>query len=160
MKYSILLILLFSGIFSFAQQEKITKLLNEQFEKEQKMYEADDFDKPKLIQPFQIKNDTLSVAFSYQNEEDEIQYFRQVNLKDIQSFEKDMNVLFIANDGSVKETITTKNVDGITEKKHYNYSHLFFTELRKDFDDDYLQEEMIKAFEKAGFEISGEYWYH
>lgn len=159
MKNSILLILMFSGIFSFAQQGKITKLLNRQFEKEQKMYEADDFEKPKMIQPFQIKNDTLSVAFSYQTDGGEIHYFRQVNLHDIESFEKDMNVLFIANDGSVKETITTQNMDGITEKKHYNYSHLFFTELRKDFKNKSLQKKITKAFAKAGYPISGEYWF-
>ncbi|MFA7687027.1 MAG: hypothetical protein WCY25_04080 [Moheibacter sp.] len=159
MKNSILIILLFSGTFSFAQQEKITKLLNRQFEKEQKMYEADDFEKPKMIQPFQIKNDTLSVAFSYQTEDGEIQYFRQVNLNDIKSFEKDMNVLFIAKDGSVKETITTKNSDGMVLKTEVNDSHLFFTELRKDFKNKSLQKKITKAFAKAGYPISGEYWF-
>ena len=158
MKKSILIILLFSGIFSFAQQEKITKLLNDQFKKEQKMYKADDFYKPQLIQPFQIQNDTLSVAFSYQTDEGEIQYFRQVNLKDIKQFEKDMNVLFIAKDGSVKESITTKNADGIAVKNQINHSHLFFTELRKDFKTKSLQKKIIQAFEKAGLSISGEYW--
>src|SRR5690606_12669684 len=159
MKNSILLILMFSGIFTFAQQEKITKLLNRQFEKEQKMYEADDFDKPKMIQPFQIKNDTLSVAFSYQTDGGEIHYFRQVNLHDIESFEKDMNVLFIAKDGSVKETILIKKQNGMIMKTEVNDSNLFFTELRKDFKNKSLQKKITKAFAKAGYPISGEYWF-
>ena len=159
MKNSILLILMFLGVFSFAQHEKITKLLNQEFEKEQKMYEADDLDKPKMIQPFQIKNDTLSVAFSYQTDGGEIQYFRQVNLKDIKRFEKDMNVLFIAKDGSVKETILIKKQDGMIMKTEVNDSHLFFTELRKDFKNKSFQKKITKAFEKVGYSISGEYWF-
>jgi|SRR5690606_26842836 len=149
---------------SFAQTDKIVQLLNEQFAKEQKMYHADyESDKPTLVQPFQIENDTLSVEFSYpavDNTEHIVHYFRKICFKDIEGFEKDMNVLFTAKEALVKEIVTTKGSDGSVLQSKINYSNLFFTELRKDQRDELLQKKIIKAFKKAGNKIKGNYWYH
>lgn len=115
--------------FSFGQTDKIVQLLNQQFDKEQKMYDADyESDKPTLVQPFQIKNDTLSVEFSYQtdgNKEHIVHYLREIYLKDIEGFAKDINVLFTAKEASVKEIVTTKGTGGSVLHRKINYSNLF-----------------------------------
>lgn len=160
---SILTILLFGATTSFTQNIEIVDLLNKQFAKEQKMYDADyDADRPTLVQSFQIRNDTLSVAFSYTNDSKNecINHYREVYLKDIEGFEKDYNVLFTAKDGSVKEIITIKNAEGIVLQSKINHSNLLFTELRKHRKDKSLQQKMLKAFQKAGHPIKGEYWYN
>jgi len=157
------MLLLFIGNYTFAQTNKIVKLLNNQFEKEQKIYDEYVADKPRLIQPFQIKNDSLTfeLTMPYYHEENKAEFTRRsVHLKDIEEFIKDMNVLFVAKEGSVKEIVTVKDGKGnIVKKTGYN-THLFFTELRKDYSDDPLQEKMIKAFQKAGYIITSEYWFN
>lgn len=164
MKKSIVSILFFLiGNFTFAQTDKIVKLLNEQFEKEQKMYDEGDSYQPKFIQPFQIKNDSLSFEFSmpYNNTENEIITTRRtVHLKDIEQFIKDVNVLFITKKGSVKEIYFTKDYQGKILKKEERQTYLFFTEFRKDEYDQYLQREMIEAFKKAGYTITSEDWWN
>lgn len=163
MKKSVLLVvLLFLGNITFAQTGKIVKLLHQQFAKEQKMYDQEDPDKPEMIQPFQIKNDSLTVEFRYLiNEKDEYarHFSRAVHLKDITGFIKDMNVLFTAKDGSVKEIMTKKDKNGNTIQTKTTHSHLFFTELHKDAKNNSLQTKMQKAFKKAGYIITSEYWY-
>lgn len=162
MKKAIVLLLFFSAV-SFAQQDKIVELLNNQFNKEQKMYETDDVDKPNLIQAFRIKNDTLSVSIRYLADlhTGEIwHYNRAVHINDIEGFIKDSNVLFVAKDGSVKEILIKKNDDGNINKTEENDTHLFFTELKKDSKDHTFQKKILKAFEKAGYKITSEYWHN
>ena len=158
----LLLLVIFTANITFAQHNKIVKLLNRQFEKEQKMYDEDVSDKPKLIQPFQIKNDSLSFEFTmpYYNDENKKEFTRRVvHLKEIQGFIKDMNVLFIAKEGSVKEIVTVKDNRGKVVSRQEYQTHLFFTEFRKDYKDKPLQKKMIKAFRNLGYSISSEYWH-
>jgi hypothetical protein len=146
---------------AFAQTDKVAQLLNQQFAKEQKMYPAgNNSEKPLLVEPFQIKNDTLSMAFSYHIKDREIQYRRDVHLKDIHSFEKDRNVLFIAKEDSVKETVITKDSNGQVLDRSVHHLQQFFLELRQDMNDEALQKKVIKAFGKAGYSITGDYWHH
>lgn len=159
-------VLLFLGNITFAQTKEITKLLNKHFENEQEMYddEYSNIKKPTLIQPFQIKNDTLSFEYSipsYADSEHILYTKREVHLKVIKEFIKDVNVIFIANPKNVKETRTTKNKKGeILESTEY-FTYLFFTELRKDSYDEYtLRQQMLDAFENAGYKITSEYWYN
>lgn len=163
MKTIITILVLLFTVTSFAQAGKIVKLLNQQFLKEQKMYSPDDYEKPTLVQPFQIKNDTLSfeffIASDYTN--DHVFHIRRtVNLKDIKSFAKDMNILFIGDEESVQEIRVTKNTSGEVMKTEQVVGRHFFTELRKDYrKDKKLQKKMMEAFAKAGYNITSEHWY-
>lgn len=164
MQKSILIaILLFTTEITFSQTNEIVKLLNQQFKREQKMYDEYDREKPILAQAFQIKNDTLSVVISmpYEIGEEKTRIFhRSVHLKDITGFIKDMNVLFTAKDSSVKETVIRKDENGNTLRTDTSYYHLFFTELKKDPNDKSLQHKILKTFKKAGYDITSEYWYN
>ena len=115
------------------------------------------------FQPFQIQHDSLSFEFTTldYDEESKITFIRRsVHLKDIEEFIKDMNVIFVAKENSVKETVTVKDRQGNTiEKKEY-LTHLFFTELGKDYGDESLRNQILKAFAKAGYRITSEYWFH
>ncbi|MDN3724438.1 hypothetical protein QRD02_08585 [Aequorivita sp. SDUM287046] len=161
-----LLMLLLGVLFStasFSQTEKITDLLYKQFLREQKMYGKDAVDMPVLLQPFQIKNDTLSAAFIIRSESapEEILYsYRKVSIHDIEAFIKDMNVLFTANEGSVQEVNIIKDRDGAVLETRKNTSHLFFTELGRDAKDESLRRKMLQAFERAGYNIISEYWFN
>lgn len=159
----IIFILIISNIPLAAQQDKIEKLLNKQFNYEQNLYEEGISSKPQLIQTFQIQKDSLVFEFTMPdyNEENRIKFIRRsVHLKDIEEFIKDMNVIFLAKEDSVKETVTIKDRQGNTiEKKEY-LTHLFFTELGKDYGDESLRNQMLKAFAKAGYRITSEYWFH
>lgn len=161
-KLLLIFVLLFTN-YSFAQTKEIEKLLNKQFANEQEMYDEEDSYKPKLIQPFQIKNDSLSFEFSkpYNNTENEIKTIRRtVHLKDIEEFIKDVNVIFIAKKNSVKEIYFTKDSEEKIINKEKRETYLFFTEFRKDKYDMYLQRKMIEAFDKAGFRITSKDWWN
>ena len=163
MKLLVLIIGVLFSTASFSQTEKIAALLNKQFQKEQKMYGEDAVDRPVLLQPFQIENDTLSVAFKIitGSEPEEMLYsYRKVSIHDIEAFIKDMNVLFTAIDNSVQETNIIKDKDGTVLDTRNNTSHLFFTELRKDASDESLQRKMLRAFDRMGQEITSEYWFN
>lgn len=155
-----IILLLFCTATSFAQTDKIVQLLNQQFAKEQKMYPAgNNSEKPVLVEPFQIKNDTLSMAFSYHTEDGMINYRREVHLKDIHSCVKDVNVLFIAKGDAVKETVIIKDADGQVLDRSVHLLQQFFLELRQDMKDKALQKKVINAFGKAGYSITGDYWH-
>jgi hypothetical protein len=165
-KKTIPIILLLFSFLSFAQTTEITQLLNLHFQQEQSMYDEEysNFKKPTLVQPFQIKNDTLSFEYSipsYTDSEHILYTKRKVHLKDIKEFIKDVNVIFIANPKSVKETRTTKNTKGETLESTESFTYMFFTELRKDSYDAYtLRQQMLDAFTKAGYKITSEDWYN
>jgi len=163
MKLILLIIGVLFGTACFSQTEKIAALLNKQFQKEQKMYGDDAIDRPVLLQPFQIENDTLSVAFKLSSgsaTEEMLYSYRKVSIHDIEAFIKDMNVLFTAIDDSVQETDIIKDRDGTVLETRRNTSHLFFTELRQDANDETLRRKMLQAFERIGHKISSEWWFN
>lgn len=159
--YCIIIGLLFS--FScLAQSSEITKLLSQQFKKEQKLYDKNyDSERPVLTQDFKIVNDTLSYEFTYPTENTEydgIYYLRSVPLSEIISIEKDYNILFITKANAVMEKKIKRTKNGFVLSEQTSNSHLFFTELRKDKRDQKYPDKMIKAFNKAGFIIHNNHW--
>lgn len=163
MKKFIIPFLLFLSLFTFAQTSEIVKLLNQQFETEQGFYDEYETSKPMMITPFQIKNDTLSFEFKtvYDDPDKIILTKREVHLKDIKEFIKDMNIIFRTNPKSVKETQIIKNNTGKTLEATQYFTDLFFTELHKNKEDEYtLRKQMLEAFKKAGYEVTSDYWYN
>ena len=157
-----ILLLLFIGfgcsINGISQEAKIVQLLNQQFLSEQKMYDALDPEKPELIQPFQIKDGILSFEFLYREEEKETQFRREVPLDKIIHLDRDINVIFKTEQEEVKEWIKTMDLgDGNTNENFYA-STMFFTEIRKEFGNEKFRNKLLKAFHKAGYKVSNEYW--
>lgn len=162
MKHIFFLSFLCAATLCAAQTEKITKLLNTHFQQEQQLYDEDDETKPALVQPFQIQNDTLSYTIKYTfNSGEEMEITRKVNLNDIEEFIKDYHVIFVAKPETVTEIETIRNEKGEVLEVDTRTTHLFFTELYKNSKDEQtIRKQMRKAFEKAGYTISSEYWYN
>lgn len=162
MKFLISSISLLVTVFSFSQANEIAKLLNAQFKREQSMYKKDDVSKPSLVQPYTIKDDSLIVEFKLFNEDEKEEYYerRSVKLSAIKILMKDMNIIFSTKQDLVQITsykLTSKGAKTDVQKRE---SHLFFTELRKDYGGDkFLQEQLVEAFAKIGQEIFSEDWY-
>lgn len=152
------------GSFVWAQKTKIVKLLNQQFAHEQKLYDrAYEEERPTLIQPFEIHNDSLRFEFSIPVDpsKEQIRYTqRRVHLSDIESFIKDINVLFVTKEYSVQETVWIKDQLGNILSTEQNTSYLFFTELGKNFKDDSFRKKLLNAFQKAGYTLSSDYWFN
>lgn len=164
MKYILLIfILTVSSHTCLGQTKKITQILNKQFQKEQKWYDEIDIEKPYIYQEFKIENDSLSFEFYYapqlETQQKEITR-RVVHLKDLKDFSKDYSILFLTEANSVMEKIYLEKSPGQKEILHQSITDMFFTELRKDRKDEILQKNIIKAFSKAGYTITGKYWYH
>jgi hypothetical protein len=157
LKGIIILLLSITSTAVTAQQEKIAAILNQQFEKEQLMYDAEDLDKPRLVQRYQVQSDTLSfhIYYGLDYDNDKTRHFnRKVCLCDIHAISKDYNTLFFASEGAVKEQVYNQNKVGEISQQHTNHFSFFNTELRKDpKSDQKLRKALIKAFKKAGHPI-------
>lgn len=115
-----------------------------------------------MVQPYTIKDDSLIVEFKLFNEDEKEEYYerRSVKLSAIKILMKDMNIIFSTKQDLVQITsykLTSKGAKTDVQKRE---SHLFFTELRKDYGKDVvLQEQLVEAFAKIGQEIFSEDWY-
>lgn len=156
--FKLFLLLAFIAVFSFGQEAKIVKLLNEQFRSEQKMYEPYEEEKPEMIQPFQIENGILSFEFKYSGEGKETHFRRQVHLANVVRLDKDINVILISENDGVLETINVfgENQELISEQQIEH--NMFFLEIRKEFGNEKFKNRLLKAFKSAGYEVSNEYW--
>jgi len=161
-KSFLILLLLFVGNLTFAQTDQILALLNNQFEKEQTMYEPDETDKPRLVQPFTIHNDTLSFAITRplaeKDNHTEITR-RAVHLKDIEGFIKDYNVIFTAKDGTVEETVIVQNHQGNILTKRGSLTYLVSPEFRKDIGQQYMHRNIPVGFDESEYPITSKDWY-
>lgn len=153
-----LILLIFLSSLALGQESKIVKILNDQFKSEQKMYDADDPEKPQLIQPFQIRDGILSFEFFYRYEDKEVHYRREVLLDKIVRLDRDINVILFTEEDDVKETIKEFDITGELIAETRTEYHLFFLEIRKEFGNTKFRKQLLKAFEKAGYAVSNEYW--
>lgn len=160
MKIKFLLTLIFLGTILTAQEKKITKFLNDQLKKEIREFPGVG-DSLNLIEPFQIdENKVLSFQVSkYNFETEETEFITQeVSLDKITGFVKDINIIFETEKDAVK--VTTIKIDVNRQEisnQTYNY-HLFFTEINKEKDNEYLRDKILDAFSKAGYIINSQFW--
>ena len=160
MKNLLLIFLFLISISAFSQESKIIELLNKQLNKE--ITDNQKQDLIKIVRPFYIDdhhNLVLEVKKPnpYMEQTDFIR--SEVALKDISGFIKDINVIFETAEPKVK--ITTKSYDSNNKllKTNVEYTHLFFTELCESKSNKKFRDKLLKAFEKAGFPISSEFWF-
>lgn len=155
----ILTIVLISGKL-FAQEEKIVKLLNEQLNAEIKNYEKSD--SLRVIKPFYIDANKKLVLETekYNPNMDTWETKKQeVLLSDIESFDKDINVLFSAKGDKVLVTTKVFNSKKELVRTDITDYNLFFTEIFEEKRNEELRDKIIKAFKKAGYIVNSEYWY-
>lgn len=160
MKIPLLFILIFSTTILTAQEKKITKFLNDQLMKEIREFPGVG-DSLTLIKTFQIdENKVLQFQvskYNFETEETEL-ITQEVALDKITGFVKDINIIFETDKDAVKVTTIKMDANGQEiSNQVYNY-HLFFTEINKEKNNEYLREKILDAFSKAGYRINSQFW--
>src|SRR5690606_26205366 len=172
-KLSTIVVFLIS-LMSFSQTENITDILNNALQNELRlqsevMAEIDSTgtiiaytklaDTIIVVNPFEIRDNVLS--FTIQRNLDDSSYViekQDVSLDKIVAINKDIGVLFETLSNDVTISTTTYHKDGsIIESAHT--TDLFRTHCVSQRNNEYLRDDLIKAFKKAGYEIESSYWY-
>lgn len=156
----LLMILIFFGTILSAQEKQITKFLNEQLRNEIKEFPGVG-DSLTLLKPFEIdENKVLKFQvskYNFETNENEI-ITQEVALDKITGFVKDINIIFETEKDAVKVTSINTDSNGLeVSNQNYDY-HLFFTEINKEKDNEYLRDKILDAFSKAGYRINSNFW--
>lgn len=142
-----------------AQEKTIVKLLNDQLQRELKLYSNDD--SLVVLQPFKInEKKELSLKFTRTNVhigEREI-ITRTVALGKVKSLVKDINVLFETEEDAVTIVTSTITQDGTTKPETTEHYDLFFTEINREGDNEGFRDKLLAAFQKAGYKIECTIW--
>lgn len=119
-----------------------------------------DIDSLEVTEPFVIKNDTLYYTTKHHFAFEKGYYLDQqiVALKDVTAVTKDMGIFFETTPDKVtlirKEYFDDGNYTKSSTTKDLFRTH--FVSLRQN---EYLADELIKAFKKAGYKMEKGYWY-
>lgn len=119
-----------------------------------------DIDSLEVTEPFVIKNDTLYYTTKHHFAFEKGYYLDQqiVALKDVIAVTKDMGIFFETTPDKVtlirKEYFDDGNYTKSSTTKDLFRTH--FVSLRQN---EYLADELIKAFKKAGYKMEKGYWY-
>lgn len=182
MKNYIFLILLLYPVFVISQVSEIEKILNRELkkevlaqEKDRSHYYGDTF---KVVEKFNIKDSVQTMtAINAQGKEEALMqttmkiltvevrkknYYgedfytekQEVDLRKITAIVKDINIIFETSPDAVKTTQTDEKGN-----KTVKSSDLFFLNLSYEKANEYLAEEIVKAFKKADCPIVKRYWY-
>lgn len=175
MKNLIFYIAILISSISFSQSENITNLLNNALQNELRfqseiMAEIDStgaiigytklVDTIIVVSPFEITDNILSLITQHSLDYDEGYYIEKqvVYLDKIKAINKDIGVLFETLNNDVTVSITTYYKDGsIIESAHT--SDLFRTHCVSQKNNEYIKDELIKAFQNAGYKIKSNYWF-
>lgn len=143
--------LVFSSVM-IAQENTIVTILNRELKKEVDQLVVQSFAiNEKKILSVEIKS-RLHDGDGYQVEKQE------VVLSEIKSIGKDVNIIFEAEPEAV---ITTRSIfkGGKNVQTSVLRGKLFFTGLSCEQQNEWLGNELQKAFKKAGYPITKKYWY-
>ncbi|WP_130735038.1 hypothetical protein [Flavobacterium sp. J27] len=159
MKYFPFVLLFFFKV-ALSQENKILNLLNDQLLSEIMNYEHED--SLTVIQPFHIdtaKKLSFKVAKYNPNLNQKEIITSEVALNEIIGFIKDINVIFSTENNMVIKKVQVYNEREELIDTYQEHSNLFFTEICKEQHNSDLQAKMLKAFKKAGYTITSEYWF-
>lgn len=174
-KYILILLAIYSANSIFAQTTTITQLLQKTLQKENEArqmvntkvdsvgneigYIQQDIDSLEVTE-LTIKNDTLfytTKQYSYY-EKDEYLEQQIVALQDITAVTKDIGIFFETASDKVQVIRQEYFEDGNYIKTHRK-TDLFRTHFISLRDNEYLADDLVKAFKKAGYTIEKGYWY-
>ncbi|OYX83686.1 MAG: hypothetical protein B7Y83_10675 [Flavobacteriales bacterium 32-34-25] len=176
LNYTLLLLAIFLANSIFAQNPTITQILQKtiQQENEARQYvytEVDsvgneiemskmDIDTLEVTELFVIKNDTLYYTTKHYFAYEKGYYLDQqiVALKDIVAVSKDIGIFFETQPDKVF-LIRKEYYDDGNYIKSSTTNDLFRTHFLSLRQNEYLADELVKAFKKAGYKIEKGYWY-
>ena len=175
-KYILILLAIYSANSIFAQTTTITQLLQKTLQKENKARKMvyteidslgneiglnkQDSDSLVATEPFIIKKDSLFYTIKKEFSMEKGYYLEQqiVALQDIIAVTKDIGIFFETAPDKVtlirKEYFEDGNSIKTSRKTDLFRTH--FISLR---DNEYLANDLVKAFKKAGYKIEKGYWY-
>ncbi|MFC3159592.1 hypothetical protein SAMN05443633_11375 [Chryseobacterium arachidis] len=159
-----LFLILLSGIgnMAFAQEKEIVKILNRELKKEVKnQIKSSNFngDTIRIIEEFSITKDkklTFTIKKTSPNFTGYQIIKQEVPLNKILKIAKDLQIILETERNAVSETFITFNEEKKEEKLQ---GSMFFVYLTIEKRNEHLGDELQKAFEKAGYKVTKEYWY-
>ena len=160
---TILFFVLLQSVFAFSQEKEIVRILNSELKSElrkQTKHPLFEGDTIILMKDFSIdQNKILSVEIKRENPNEDgfIIEKQEIPLKEIKYISKDINVILEPIGRKVKVTRTYLYKNGKQETGISDYD-LFFTHIRFP-DNEYIGDNLVKAFKKAGFEVNKLQWY-
>ena len=175
-KYILILLAIYSANSIFAQTTTITQLLQKTLQKENKARKMvyteidslgneiglnkQDSDSLVATEPFIIKKDSLFYTIKKEFSMEKGYYLDQqiVALKDVIAVTKDIGIFFETAPDKVQFIRKEYFEDGNSIKTSRK-TDLFRTHFVSLKDNEYLADELIKAFKKAGYKIEKGYWY-
>ena len=145
----------------FSQEKEIVKILNEELKKEIKhQFKNPNFngDTLSIIAEYKIDaNKILSIEIKKSNSFGFTIEKQEVPLSKIKIIGKDINIILETDEKDVK--IWTQRFYKNEEKQEFsNESTMFFKHLHF-HNKEYIGNELIEAFSKAGYKITKSYWY-
>jgi hypothetical protein len=175
-KYTFLLFAFLFSSFCFAQTTTISQILKQTLQRENQMRQMvytetdaegneigliqEDTDSLEVTELFTIENDTLYYTTKHALASENGYYSDQqkVALKDIAWVVKDIGIFF---ETAPDKVILTRNeyVEEGNQLKQITTSNLFRTHFVSVRDNEYVADELIKAFKKAGFRIKKGHWF-
>lgn len=175
MKKLLLFVLMFIFLTAYSQTDNITDILNSALQNELRlqsevMAEIDStgtvigytklVDTIIVVKPFEIIDNMLTLTTQHNLHYDDGYYIEKqvVYLDKITAINKDIGVLFETLSNDVTISTTTYHKDGsIIESAHT--TDLFRTHCVSQKNNEYLKDDIIKAFKNAGYKIESSYWY-
>ena len=175
-KYILILLAIYSANSIFAQTTTITQLLQKTLQKENKARKMvyteidslgneiglnkQDSDSLVATEPFIIKKDSLFYTIKKEFSMEKGYYLDQqiVALKDVIAVTKDIGIFFETAPDKVQFIRKEYFEDGnsIKTSRKTDLFRTYFISLR---DNEYLANDLVKAFKKAGYKIEKGYWY-
>lgn len=175
-KYILILLAIYSANSIFAQTTTITQLLQKTLQKENKARKMvyteidslgneiglnkQDSDSLVATEPFIIKKDSLFYTIKKEFSMEKGYYLEQqiVALQDIRAVTKDIGIFFETAPDKVQFIRKEYFEDGNSIKTSRK-TDLFRTHFISLRDNEYLANDLVKAFKKAGYTIEKGYWY-
>jgi hypothetical protein len=175
-KYILILLAIYSSNSIFAQTTTITQLLQKTLQKENKARKMvyteidslgneiglnkQDSDSLVATEPFIIKKDSLFYTIKKEFSMEKGYYLEQqiVALQDIRAVTKDIGIFFETAPDKVQFIRKEYFEDGNSIKTSRK-TDLFRTHFISLRDNEYLANDLVKAFKKAGYKIEKGYWY-
>ena len=175
-KYILILLAIYSANSIFAQTTTITQLLQKTLQKENKARKMvyteidslgneiglnkQDSDSLVATEPFIIKKDSLFYTIKKEFSMEKGYYLDQqiVALKDVIAVTKDIGIFFETAPDKVQFIRKEYFEDGNSIKTSRK-TDLFRTHFISLRDNEYLANDLLKAFKKAGYKIEKGYWY-
>ena len=174
-KYILILLAIYSANSIFAQTTTITQLLQKTLQQENEArqmvhkevdsvgneigYIQQDIDSLEVAE-LAIQNDTLFYTTKHHFAYEKGYYLEQqiVALQDIRAVTKDIGIFFETAPDKVQVIRQEYFEDGNYIKTHRK-TDLFRTHFISLRDNEYLADDLVKAFKKAGYKIEKGYWY-